>query len=402
KNDRPVAELLAEWHERAEAVGLNSIVIAGILDRERTVTIPDPDPVQVGLLSDTGLTAEDSTFGRPEVIRGFAAYMPEGGTRRQIEVFADRFLTDDQVALLVPDRSESRYTTADLLATEQRIITRAVDGVGIGRWTAAQTLVAKALERHTHLNEGQRSLVSQFATSGNSIEVGAGPAGTGKSAALAVIRELAEATGAPILGTALAARTAAGFERDTDIPSTTLASLLGTARDQGLAEGVVVVVDEAGMVGTRQLAGLSDLVEETSGKLILIGDHYQLSEIEAGGLFRALTQRLPAVELTENLRQTEPWERAALTELRDGSASRAVDIYGEKGRIVTTDCPIEAVEMAVKNWHHDVEEVGDISQVLLIAYRNTTVDRLNQQARSRIDQAGHLEGPALTAEDRTF
>lgn len=402
KHDRPIADLVTEWQERAVGVGLTPMVIAGMLDRSRLVTVPDPAPVVAGFLSETGLTAEVSTFGRPEVIQQVAAHMPEGGTRPQIEAVADQFLTDDEVVLLVPDRNESRYTTADLLSTERRIINRAIDGVGAGRWTAKESLVTEALERHSRLNEGQRDLVSQFATSGSSIDVGAGPAGTGKSAALAVIRELAEATGTPILGTALAARAAAGFEADTDIPSITLTRLFGRALEQGLLEGVIVVVDEAGMVGSRQLARLSDLVEQASGKLILIGDHCQLPEIEAGGLFRALTQRLPAVILTENVRQTEGWERAALTELRNGEASRAVGMYRENGRIVTTDCPIEAVELAVENWHHDVEVVGDISQVLLIAYRNTTVNQLNQQARSRIDQAGRLQGPALAAGEQVF
>ncbi|KKL48853.1 hypothetical protein LCGC14_2321340, partial [marine sediment metagenome] len=76
----------------------------------------------------------------------------------------------------------------------------------------------------------------------------------------------------------------------------------------GLQPGAVVVVDEAGMVGSRQLAQVSDLVEEASGKLILIGDHHQLAEIDAGGLFAALTMRLPSVELTENVRQRHEWE----------------------------------------------------------------------------------------------
>lgn len=402
KKDRSLAELRAEWHERAGAVGITPEAIADILDRDRTVTLLDPDPVEIGLFSETGLTAEESTFGRPEVIQGIAVSLPEGGTRQQVESYADRFLTNDQVVLVVPDRNESRYTTADLLATEQRIISRAVDGVGIERWTAAQALVTEALERHPHLNRGQRELVAQFATSGNSIEVGTGPAGTGKSTAVAVIRELAEVTGTPILGTALAARTAAGFQAGTDIPTTTLTRLLGTANDHGLPEGLIVVVDEAGMVGTRQLARLSDLVENASGKLILIGDHHQLPEIEAGGLFRTLTQRLPAVELTENVRQTEPWERAALTELRDGSASRAVDIYRAKGRIVTAPCLIDVVDIAVENWHTDVERLGDISQVLLIAYRNTTAELLNQQARVRIHEAGDLQSPAVASGERIF
>ena len=141
---------------------------------------------------------------------------------------------------------------------------------------------------------------------------------------MAVMCQLATITGTPILGGALAGRTAAGLEEATGIPSTTLTRLIGESKDRGLPHGAIVVVDEAGMVGTRQLASIADLVESAEGKLILIGDDRQLPEIDAGGLFRALANRLPTVELTDNIRQQHEWERAALTQLRHGSVDQAI------------------------------------------------------------------------------
>ncbi len=177
-------------------------------------------------------------------------------------------------------------------------------------------------------------MVRRFATSGSSVDIGVGAAGTGKTTVMSMIRELATESGVPVVGTALAARTASGFDTATGIPSLTLTRLLGETKNTGgLSPGAVVVVDEAGMVGSRQLAQVSDLVEEASGKLILIGDHHQLAEIDAGGLFVALTARLPAVELTENVRQEHEWERAALSELRHGSVDRAVAMYKRRDRI---------------------------------------------------------------------
>ena len=80
----------------------------------------------------------------------------------------------------------------------------------------------------------------------------------------------------------------------------------------------MLVVDEAGMVPTRQLAQLIDATAAVGGKLVLVGDHRQLPELEAGGAFRGLVNRGLAIELTENHRQVNAWERAALDELRDG------------------------------------------------------------------------------------
>ena len=84
----------------------------------------------------------------------------------------------------------------------------------------------------------------------------------------------------------------------------------------------------------RQLAVVSDLVEAAQSKLILIGDDRQLPEIDAGGLFRALANRVPAVELTENIRQHDEWERTALAQLRDGSVDQAIEMYRRRRRLV--------------------------------------------------------------------
>lgn len=152
----------------------------------------------------------------------------------------------------------------------------------------------------------------------------------------------------------------------------------------------------------NQLAQVSDLVEAANGKLILIGDHRQLAEIDAGGLFAALTVRLPAMQLTENVRQTAEWERAALEELRDGSVSRAVAMYNRRHKIRTAPTSADSITAAVEAWHRDIRETDQPSDVLLIADRNTTVHQLNQQARACLARDGRLIGPAVVTSDRTF
>ena len=60
-----------------------------------------------------------------------------------------------------------------------------------------------------------------------------------------------------------------------------------------LVPGGVLVVDEAGMVGTRQLASLISLTQAHQTRLALVGDPHQLPEIDAGGLFAALARQHP-------------------------------------------------------------------------------------------------------------
>ena len=448
KQEHPVDALMQAWLDRGAEVGLTPVSVVALLEQGRDVEVPEPKPVFDRMASAEGLTAQASTFGRADVVAAAAEALPDGGRRAQIQDLADTFLHRADVIPILPIHpttdplsdlpldlepselerlleivnstntpimrrtggdtfpglvSERRYTTAELLTIEQRVIDRAQNGIAAERWTVPEAEVEAALATRPNLTDGQRAMIRQFATSGNAIEIGVGAAGTGKTTVMAIIEELATETGNPVMATALAARAAAGFESATGIPSSTITRFLWeTKAAGGLPAGVIVVVDEAGMVGSRQLADVSDLVEAASGKLILIGDHRQLAEIDAGGLFAALMARLPAVELTENVRQDQEWERTALAELRHGSISRAVAMYDRRGLINVAATNDDTITQAVGAWYGDVQDAGDPAQVLLIGHRNTTVDQLNQRARARIAQSGMLQGPAVNAGDRQF
>jgi hypothetical protein len=446
KMDHPLAELETEWKQRAVEVGLTPDRLTQMTGASREVILVDPEMLFERLASPDGLTERASTFGRAEVIKEIAGALPDGGTFNQIESLAEAFLQTRDIVPLLPtpntkqaeeldplvdasgDRAgelaeaeatgrmmrrrdgslfpgighERRYTTTELLVTEQRIIEQARAGIGAGRWAAPHRLVEARLRRDRQLTEGQREMVRRFATSTNSIDIGIGPAGTGKTAVMEVISQLAAITGTPILGGALAGRTAAGLETATGIRSTTLTRLIGESKDHGLPHRAIVVVDEAGMVGTRQLATVADLIEQAEGKLILIGDDRQLPEIDAGGLFRALATRLPTVELTDNIRQQHPWERNALTQLRHGSVDQAIETYRQRGRVNVGQNRDDTIGRAVQDWYRHVTATGDLTSGLLIAHNNTTVNELNQQARSHLEASRRLDGPTLETADRIF
>ena len=135
-----------------------------------------------------------------------------------------------------------------------------------------------------------------------------GAAGTGKTAALAAAREAWEAGRYHAIGCALAARAAAELTKGSGIAACTIDRLLASTADAGrLPDRSVLVVDEAAMVGTRQLARLLELAETSAAKVVLVGDHRQLPEIAAGGAFAALAQRLGPVTLRRNRRQVQRW-----------------------------------------------------------------------------------------------
>ncbi len=98
--------------------------------------------------------------------------------------------------------------------------------------------------------------------------------------------------------------------------------------------GGVLVVDEAGMLGDRQLAELVSLAARDEAKLVVVGDPSQLQPIEAGAPMRTLSEHIGRVLAhREHPPAVEPWERATLQLLRDGEARAAYREYVRYDRI---------------------------------------------------------------------
>jgi Ti-type conjugative transfer relaxase TraA len=411
-------DLRARWRREAERLGIDGAWYRTLLGR-MSLQAPDPSRIAGELVDREGLTAQSSTFTRRDLLQAIAERLPTGMPVSTVERFADEVLAHDPSQLvelgtsrrqltavdvirrsdgrLVPaDPDGRRYTTRGLLLLEQHAITTALDRRGDGVALVDDDDVERTLRRRT-LSDEQATMVRQLTTSGAGVEVVVGKAGTGKTYALDAARHAWKQAGTDVTGVALAARAALELQDSAGIPSTTLASLLHRLDSGGevLPTGSVLVVDEAGMVGTRQLAHLLHHAADARVKVVLVGDPSQLPEIDAGGLYRALATRLSAIELTDNRRQRHAWEQGALDELRHGDPTVALDTYRRHGRIVTADTPNDLRERLADDWWDTAR--ADRSGSIMIALRRADVDDLNHRARARLQTARQLTGPTLTA-----
>ena len=403
------SRLSDEWRRRALAAGMPEHEL--LVGRGGPVRVDEDSWARIAaeLVRRDGLTSERSTFSRRDVIQELCDRLPAGATvdARALEGAADRVLAIPEIVALLPanssvgeresfrrrdgrrlpvDREEFRYTTAELLATERRVISAVEDRRDVGAGRADRQHVDGVMAARPTLSGEQREMVRSLLLDGARIAVVAGHAGTGKTFALAVAREAWAAAGYEILGAAVARRAALELQADAGIPSRSVTALLASLRRRPLPPCAVVVLDEASMVGTRQLAALLDRVQSAEAKLVLVGDHRQLPELAAGGAFRGMVRRGLAVELRENRRQSQTWERAAVEDLRDGRIDEAIAAYDAHGRLNVAASLDDAKQRLVADWW----EAGSGEDAVMIAARRSDVSDLNARAREHMRAAGRL------------
>jgi conjugative relaxase-like TrwC/TraI family protein len=408
--------LRAEWVAQATSAGL---AIDGVAHHPRTPEHVDVTDVLVG---PDGLTAQRTSFDRRLVLQALASAQLEGSHARRLLADADRFLGRPDVVALSGSTTigQGRYTTAGLLAVEAGLVEGAARRVSERVGTVPDTVVERVIAGRPTLSEEQATMVRRLTMSGVGVEVVIGRAGTGKTFALDAARAAWEQAGHPVIGTALAAKAAAGLRDGTGIRSGTLDRLLVDLDRPGPLAGLpphsVVVVDEAGMVGTRKLDRLLTHAARAGAKVVLVGDPRQLPEIDAGGTLAALAGRLDPIELTTNRRQEQPWERDALDQLRHGTVATAVAAYHRAGRITLAATADTARRTLVDDWwgarqgitnpNHVVAGRADhdatARRVAMYAVTRADVDDLNRRARTHLRDAGLLIGPDVTIVGRDF
>jgi conjugative relaxase-like TrwC/TraI family protein len=372
-------------------------------DQDRTVSDAVAGRLFDRLAGPDGLTATASTFARPDVLVALGAGLAGAG-RTELEELADRFLAERAVSV-VADRAleERRWSTPELLAVEQQLVTSATGRTEEQTAVVSHQAVREALAAHVTAGADQQAMVCDVCQGGHGVAMVAGRAGTGKTFALGIARHAWQLDGYRLLaaaptGIATMSLQGEGFEE-----VATCDRLLGDldrGREQ-LDDRTVLVIDEAGMLGSRKLGHLLEHAEQARAKVVLVGDDRQLAPIDAGGGFRALRLRLGASELTENRRQHQAWEREALELVRSGLVEEAVAAYQAHDRVVAADSKPAATLALLQDWWtawQDAEH-DPAQEVVVLAAHRAEVDRVNTACQELLAARGRLGGKRLQVED---
>ncbi|MBX5164486.1 MULTISPECIES: Ti-type conjugative transfer relaxase TraA [unclassified Rhizobium] len=351
------------------------------------------------------ITREKSVFDERDVAKVLYRYIDDARLFQSLMVRILQRpealrLERERINLATGVREAAKYTTREMIRLEAEMANRAIWLSGRASRGVRETVLQATFARHSRLSDEQRTAIEHVAGAARIAAV-IGRAGAGKTTMMKAAREAWEAAGYRVVGGALAGKAAEGLEKEAGIVSRTVSSWelrWNQGRNQ-LDDKTVFVLDEAGMVSSRQMALLVETATKAGAKLVLVGDPEQLQPIEAGAAFRAIVDRIGYAELETIYRQRQQWMRDASLDLARGKVRKAVDAYTAHGRMIGLRLKDEAVESLIAAWDRDYDPS---KTSLILAHLRRDVRKLNDMARAKLVERGVVaHGFAFKTEDGT-
>ncbi len=343
----------------------------------------------------TKLTESKSTFQSQDLTKLLAQASYGRYTARDIRAMSAVGLSDPEFGLVrlgQDQRGQGIFTTKEHLERERQMLDT------MGRLAKADTHGAKSREvewavrkerNGFNLSEEQAQAVRAL-SGGSRVATLRGAAGAGKTTSMIAVREAYEASGYHMLGATISNQAAQVLQKESGIQSTSISKLLYELQKLGstiaLSNKTVLLVDEAGMVDTPQLAKLVEHVDRAGAKLILLGDEKQLQSIGSGGGFQAarkITQEIGSdAELVQSRRQKVEWQKEAADKFSQGQALEALRLYEQEGRLKTGDGTESTSKELVRDWVKDrIEHKAETQLIIASSHgQGAILNKLAQQA----------------------
>ncbi|HAB17486.1 MAG TPA: hypothetical protein DCE44_13670, partial [Verrucomicrobiales bacterium] len=438
KEHLPRRDLFAMWEAVGRGVGWSTAQAQALLGK-RSLPV-GPIPARDIVKAVKHLSQYQAHFTCRDVVRALADEVQSKGFRvGQIQEAARAILP--KLIRLGQLHGEDQFTTKATLRMEREFFARVVAGRDSNRHLVSARFVGTHLGTRP-LSDEQKAAVLHITTTPGAVKVVSGLAGTGKSTMLATAREVWEKSGYTVIGVSLTGKAAESLTQSAGIKSYTLASVLwqmnepivsvagvtlartstplapkapawspvhglklphltfgvGGVDGKKISSKTIVVVNEAGLVGTRQMADLVDRLTAARAKVILVGDRRQNPPIEAGAPFESLATRVSHATLKDIQRQNEPWAREMVKDLAVGNVRKALDELNGRGRIHV----LQNKEETVSRWVDDWRRSGPPRDNLILASTREEVSALNKAAQEKREQCGELSKSYVEHRDQKF
>ncbi|WAW10862.1 relaxase domain-containing protein [Oxalobacter vibrioformis] len=294
------------------------------------------------------------------------------------------------------DREEIKYTTREILEAERFVLNNSLVRMGEGKHVLPAETVRQAVAEYQQrkgfeLTDDQLRSIEHIAHGRDGVGLIIGDAGTGKSTMSEVVKKAFESEGFTVLGAAPSNKAARGLQESSGIRSQTIDRLLIDIENnpQKIDSKTVILLDEAGMVGSLNAAALQKAADQAGAKLVYLGDNKQLPSVAAGGMFSRVAEQCGYERLDTNMRQREAEHKQAVTQMSRGEAAEAMKFYVEKGNVCVEATYRAAVEKCAESYLSDRAKVG-ANNTICLASTNKQVDDINSKIRENLKEQGEL------------
>jgi len=395
KQHTTLAERQATWREEARATGLE--LGLGQEKAKADPRKPLEERYQEPLTLALGKVVEqNSTFHERDLIREMARSSYGELSAAQIRDAAQSAQEKNLVLTLDRDKDGGVLTTRDMAELELNMLAETRE---LAKRNGYSVDADRALADYPFLSEEQKVSV-RSATYESGLAVIQGRAGAGKTTILTAIRQSYERAGYHVQGIALSGQAAHNLEKEAGIPSRTIASW---QKEPQVAERTVLIVDEAGMVGSRNMGKVLHIARASNAKVILVGDERQLQPIEAGGALHAIDRELirewpqASSQIQTIQRQKEPWMREAVHEAAKGNTGQALHSLDEQGKMNVYRKATGARTELVRDYLD--KEAPHLERAVILTHRKGDATKINGMVREHLQERGLVGGNKLRVDN---
>ncbi|MHB1633602.1 MobF family relaxase [Acidiferrobacter thiooxydans] len=387
-------ELQKRWRELAEREGFTRIrdeamarAAAGPIPTDpKTITVTASAAVQSAIRH---LSERESAFTQSAIIGAAAEFGLGKVATRDIE----RALDKEVAAGRLLPATNDRFTTQQAISREQSFIARINRGKDSVTPIMREAPASMTTAGGKPLTPDQHAATVHILESRDRFVALQGAAGALKTTTMATVREQAETAGFVVVGLAPTHKAVTELRGAGIQDVRTVASALGQFQSgKPVPSNVLYVLDEAGMVSARDMAGLTAEIERAGGRMVSVGDTRQLQAVEAGSPFRQMQQHVDAAELTEIRRQTNAQLKECVQAFAVGDEARGADLAQGFMYEVPED---KIASQAAAAYTSLTPE--DRAGTLVITGTNAMRAEINEQIRDHMKEARELGPQEITA-----
>lgn len=288
----------------------------------------------------------------------------------------------DQRIIHVKEGGRTLCTTREVLAEEKRMVELARAGAG-----KMLPLYREAPE--IKLGGQQGAAVAHVLTSTHRVAIIRGAAGTGKTTLMKEAVAKIEAAGKTVMVVAPTAQASRGVLREEGFAGAeTVAKLITDKNMQEQLKGQVLWVDEAGLLGTKDMTALLEIATKQDARLILGGDTRQHASVVRGDALRIVNKiaGVRTAEVSKIYRQQKEDYRAAVEDLSKGNVGAAFENLDGMGVIHEID-PMNRSQVLVDEY---METIKKGKSALVISPTHAQGDEITAGIRARLRKEGLL------------